>query len=219
MKIGPPLEVKVRGDFACFTRPEMKVERVSYPVMTPSAARGVLEAIFWKPEFHWQVREIAVLHPIRYFSILRNEVASRASARSAIGWEGTDKGYFADEDRQQRHTLALAGVAYIIRADTVLASHAQDENTAKFRDQFRRRVAKGQCHHMPYLGCREFTAFFGPSSEEDLPVDISDDLGQMLFDIDYPPDGSGRCRPNFFHAELQSGVMQIPAELYQSQGE
>ena len=119
-----PLEVKVWGDFACFTRPEMKVERVSYPVMTPSAARGVLEAIFWKPEFSWRIREIQVLQPIRYFSILRNEVNNVASQRSAQGWRKDGGGYFADEDRAQRHTLALRDVAYVIRADMALKSHA-----------------------------------------------------------------------------------------------
>src|SRR3954469_10065431 len=101
----PPLELKVWGERACFTRPEMKVERVSYPVMTPSAARGVLEAIFWKPEFSWRVREIRVLKPIRFFSILRNEVNSRASERAAKSWAGVDGGFFASEDRAQRNTL------------------------------------------------------------------------------------------------------------------
>src|SRR6476646_5828720 len=101
MEFDRPVEIKVWGEFACFTRPEMKVERVTYPVMTPSAARGVLEAIFWKPEFTWNIREIAVLKPIRYISILRNEVKSRASERSARGWMGTSDGFFASEDRAQ----------------------------------------------------------------------------------------------------------------------
>lgn len=215
MNTGPPLEVKIWGDFACFTRPEMKVERVSYPVMTPSAARGVLEAIFWKPEFHWQVREIAVLRPIRHFSILRNEVNSKAVVSTAKGWEIHGGGYFADADRAQRHTLALRDIAYIIRADIVLASHAQNEDVAKYRDQFRRRVARGQCHHMPYLGCREFAAYFGPPAEEDKPIGLSDDLGLMLLDMDYAPDKSGRGEPRFFHAWLESGVLQVPDYLYE----
>ena len=157
----PALEVKVWGEFACFTRPEMKAERVSYSVMTPSAARGVLEAIFWKPEFSWQVREIWVLNPIRHFSILRNEVNSKAAFATARGWGRTGGGYFADEDRAQRHTLALRDVAYLIKADMALAPHAT-EDIAKYRDQFRRRVNRGQCYHQPYLGCREFVASFGP---------------------------------------------------------
>src|SRR5215475_7765240 len=106
----PPLEVKVWGEYACFTRPEMKVERVSYDVITPSAARGVLEAIFWKPEFAWQIREIWVLNPIRHFSILRNEVNSKAPPCTARGWFQTRGSYFAEEDRAQRHTLGLRDV-------------------------------------------------------------------------------------------------------------
>src|SRR5262245_42567627 len=138
MANGPSLEVKVWGELACFTRPEMKSERVSYPVMTPSAARGVLEAIFWKPEFRWQVREICVLKDIRHFSILRNEVNNKAVVSTARKWANSGGGYFAEEDRAQRHTLALRDVAYLIRADVVLALHA-DADVAKYRDQFRRR--------------------------------------------------------------------------------
>src|SRR5713226_8066404 len=133
----PALEVKVWGVLACFTRPEMKVERVSYEVITPSAARGVLEAIFWKPEFAWQVREIWVLRPIRHFSILRNEVKSKAVVSTARGWAEEGGGYFAEDDRAQRHTLALRDVAYLIKADIVLKPHATDD-IAKYRDQFRR---------------------------------------------------------------------------------
>src|SRR5262249_9157319 len=113
----PPVEVKVWGERACFTRPEMKVERVSYPMMTPSAARGVLEAMFWKPEFVWRVREIWVLKPIRHFSIVRNEVKSVASEKTARSWASEGGGYFADQDCAQRHTLGLREVAYLIRAD------------------------------------------------------------------------------------------------------
>ncbi len=211
-----PLRVKVWGDFACFTRPEMKVERVSYPVMTPSAARGVLEAIFWKPEFHWRIREIKVLRPIQHFSILRNEVNSRASERSARSWEKDGGGYSADEDRAQRHTLALRDVSYVIVADTALAAHATAEHPAKYRDQFRRRVQRGQCHFPPYLGCREFAASFAEPPPEDRPLDLSMDLGLMLFDLDYADDGSGRGTPRFFEARLDSGVLHVPAELYQT---
>jgi CRISPR-associated protein Cas5d len=161
MGTGPPLTVKVWGDTACFTRPEMKAERVSYPMMPPSAARGVLEAIFWKPEFAWQIRGIWVLKEVRFFSILRNEVNSKVALSTARGWARSGGGYFAEEDRAQRHTLALRDVAYVIMADIVLAAHAT-EDIAKYRDQFRRRVNRGQCYHQPYLGCREFVAFFGP---------------------------------------------------------
>lgn len=209
----PPLEVKVWGDFACFTRPEMKAERVTYPVMTPSAARGILEAIFWKPEFSWQIREIHVLNPIRHFSILRNEVNSKASVRSARGWKGNRGGYYADDDRAQRHTLALRDVAYIIRAQVALKEHAT-EGEAKYRDQFRRRVNRGQCYHRPYLGCREFEAHFADPDGSEQPISLDDDLGRILFDIDYRPDGSGRGIPRFFNARLQNGIMIIPEELY-----
>ncbi|MCS6805828.1 MAG: type I-C CRISPR-associated protein Cas5c [Acidobacteriota bacterium] len=209
----PPVEVKVWGDFACFTRPEMKAERVSYPVMTPSAARGLLEAIFWKPEIHWQIRQIEVLKPIQYISIMRNEVNRKASIQSAQQWAKSGGGYFADEDRAQRHTLALYDVAYIIRADVVLAAHATDD-VAKYRDQFRRRVTRGQCYHRPYLGCREFAASFSDPDGAERPIDLTCDLGPMLFDLDYTPDRSGRGTPHFFSARLDCGILRIPPEEY-----
>jgi len=209
----PPLEVKVWGGIACFTRPEMKVERVSYDVMTPSAERGVLEAIFWKPEFSWQVREIWVLNPIRHLSILRNEVNSKAVISTAQKWVKDGGGYFAEDDRAQRHTLALREVSYLIKADIVLKSHATD-NIAKYRDQFRRRVERGQCYHIPYLGCREFAAYFSPPDRSEQALALTDDLGRMLFDLDYTSDGSGRGTPRFFLAHLKAGVLRIPTELY-----
>ena len=214
MAYSPPLEVKVWGDHACFTRPEMKAERVSYPVMTPSAARGVLEAVFWKPEFTWQIREIWVLKPIRHYSILRNEVNSKSTVSTAKKWAGSGGGYFAEEDRAQRHTLALREVAYLIKADIVLESHA-DDDVAKYRDQFRRRVDRGQCYHRPYLGCREFAAQFGPPDGSECAIDLSDDLGRMLFDLDYQEDRSTRGEPCFFPAWLERGVLRVPQELYQ----
>lgn len=215
MEFDRPVEVKVWGEFACFTRPEMKVERVTYPVMTPSAARGVLEAIFWKPEFTWGIREIAVLNPIRYFSILRNEVNSRASERSARGWISNDGGFFASDDRAQRNTLALANVAYIIRADVVLpvADRAQE---AKYRDQFRRRVARGQCFAQPYLGNREFTASFADPTTVDTPLPLTMDLGRMLLDLEYLPGGKGAATPLFFDAALQDGVLTVPTRSRQA---
>ncbi len=211
-----PVEVCVWGKLACFTRPEMKVERVSYEVMTPSAARGVLEAIFWKPEFQWQIREIRVLKPIRYFSILRNEVNGRANYTMGQRRARGEGGYYADEDRSQRHTLCLRDVAYAIAAD-VAVQPGIEEDEAKYRDQFLRRVWQGQCHSMPYLGCREFTASFGKevaASEEARLQDISADLGRMLFDLDYEHDGSGRGQPRFFHARLHRGVLRVPETLY-----
>ncbi|MEW6635680.1 MAG: type I-C CRISPR-associated protein Cas5c [Actinomycetota bacterium] len=231
MDNGPPLEVKVWGDLACFTRPEFGVERVSYEVMTPSAARGILEAIFWKPEFRWLVREIQVLNPIRRYSILRNEMNTTQSERAARSWERSGGGYYADEDRAQRHTLCLRDVAYIIRADIELKPHAS-AHPAKYRDQFRRRVKRGQCFNQPYLGTREFSAFFGPPDGDEQPIDLTDDLGLMLFDVEFLPDESGKvsyaghgpdgreivkgnARPKFFPARLEGGVLRVPAELYE----
>lgn len=216
-----PVQVCVWGKFACFTRPEMKVERVSYEVMTPSAARGILESIFWKPEFSWQIREIHVLRPIRYFSILRNEVNNRANYASAQRRLRGEDGYYADEDRSQRHTLCLRDVAYTIVA-SVLVRPGVEEDEAKYRDQFQRRVKRGQCHNMPYLGCREFTANFGPEPpplKEIYLQDITADLGQMLFDLDYREDGSGRGNPRFFHAWLKGGILHVPETLYRRRGE
>jgi CRISPR-associated protein Cas5d len=213
----PPLEVKVWGELACFTRPEMKVERVTYPVMTPSAARGILEAIFWKPQFVWQVREIWVLRPIRYFSLTRNEVNSRASERAARGWGESGGGYDATADRAQRHTLCLRDVAYVIRADVVLKPGISDD-PAKYRDQFRRRVRDGRCFATPYLGCREFAASFSLPDGTERPIEVTADLGLMLLDLDYLEDRSGRGLPRFFQARLERGILHVPAQSYEESG-
>ncbi len=222
--------VKVWGDFACFTRPENKVERFSYDVMTPSAARGVLESIAWKPEFKWRVREIWVLNPIKHFSILRNEVNAVASARSAQNWGRSGGGFYADEDRAQRNALILRDVAYVLQADIELASHATDPVT-KYREIFERRVDKGQARHQPYLGTREFSGYFAPPEAEDKPLEtLSDDLGRMLFDLEFTETKNGPIRyrkhgatgavwtqgkatPRFFSARLERGVLRVP-DLY-----
>lgn len=208
----PPLQVKVWGNLACFTRPEMKVERVSYPVMTPSSARGVLEAIFWKPEIQWQVRKIAVLRPILHYSILRNEVNSRAVVSSAKNGEP----YFAEEDRAQRHTLALRDVAYLIDAEIVVQPGVPYP-VKKYQEMFLRRVEQGQCFHRPCLGCREFAASFAAPDGSERPIELDDDLGLMLFDLDYEPGTSGRGTPRFFHARLERGILRIPPELYRQE--
>lgn len=228
----PSLEVKVWADYACFTRPEFSAERVSYPLMTPSAARGVLEAIFWKPEFRWLVREIQVLKPIQHFSIVRNEVNSWQSDHSA---KKADYHYYADETdkkagqkRTQRHTLGLRDVAYIIKADIELKPHAH-AHIAKYRDQFRRRVKRGQCHHQPYLGTREFSAFFGEPTEQDQPIAHSDELGLILLDMGFSATSKkeskltylthdknggtvthGTAQPKFFRARLENGILEVP---------
>ena len=204
-----PLEVVVWGPWACFTRPEMKVERVTYPVPTASAARGMLEAIFWKPEFVWDVHEIWVLKPIHYAAFLRNEVKSRASENAARRWATDGGGFDSTDDRTQRNTLALRDVAYLIRAQVVLKPDCAGD-AAKYRDQFRRRVAKGQCFAQPYLGCREFTASFGPPAGDERPEPITEDLGTMLWDLDYAPDASGRGAPRFIPVHIADGVILFP---------
>jgi CRISPR-associated protein Cas5d len=194
-----PLAIKVWSDFACFTRPEFKAERVSYEVMTPSAARGVLEAVFWKPEFTWVVSAIHVLNPIRHYSIRRNEVNKRMSARS----EPLD---IADSgNRAQRHSLVLREVSYVIEA-TVLVKPGVCEDAAKYRDQFRRRLDRGQCYHRPYLGCREFAADFALPDGNELPIPDTRDLGLMLWDIQYGVTNV----PVFFEAALDAGVLRVP---------
>jgi len=206
----PTLAVKVWGDFACFTRPEMKVERVSYPLPTPSGASGVLEAIFWKPEFVWRIKEIWVLNPIRYFSILRNEVTGRASERAAASWQKSGGGYDAPANRSQRHSLALRDVAYVFKAQ-IEVKQGVEADVAKYRDQFRRRVKGGRCFSTPYLGCREFSAHFAPLDGTEKPIKTTEHLGAMLHSLDYAADGSGRGTPRFFDASLENGVLYVPA--------
>jgi CRISPR-associated protein Cas5d len=202
----PPLEVKVRGPYACFTRPEMKAERVTYEVPTPSAARGLLEAIFFHPPMKWRVREIHVLKPIRHFSIMRNEVNLKASPAS--------DGISITDERTQRHTLALRDVEYLIKADIVCPDSDDPEATVKYRDQFRRRVARGQCYHRPYFGCREFAVDFVPPDGTEKPIDQTVELGLMLFDIDY----GTRNVPHFFEARLERGILRVPDALYEQRG-
>ncbi len=208
----------VWGDYACFTRPEMKVERVSYDVMTPSAARAVLEAILWKPAITWVVTKIEVLRPIRYTSIRRNEVASVISTRNALTAmkSGSGRlGLYIEEDRQQRAALLLRDVAYRIHARFHMKQDAGENNSpAKFAEMFKRRVEKGQCHYQPYLGCREFSAYFA-FDDIAIPIDDSRELGWMLYDMDF----SGEIpMPQFFQARMEEGVITLPPlhsqELY-----
>ena len=203
-----PVEVRVSGPLACFTRPEMKVERVSYPVMTPSAACGVLESIFWKPQFRWRIEEILVLAPIRRVSIRRNEIGERQTEQRARGWAraGGVGGAYAADQRVQRHTLALRDVDYVIRAQADVAPGGED--AAKYRDQFRRRVARGQCFARPYLGCREFAADFSEPDGSERAIPLTEPLGLMLHSVDFT--GGGRGEPRFFDAALDGGVLRVP---------
>jgi len=208
----PLLLARAFGPLACFTRPELKVERVSYPVMTPSAARGLLEAVLWKPAIQWHVERIRVLRPVRFVTFRRNEVNTRASppARAVVEKGGPVKPYFAEDDRAQRNTVALRDVDYLIEAHFTLTDRAgPDDNVAKFVDMFRRRVAKGQHFHQPYFGCREFVAHVIPADGAPEPIEESCDLGIMLWDIDYGPDGN---RPVFFAASLEQGVLKVPPD-------
>ncbi|SEN12112.1 type I-C CRISPR-associated protein Cas5c [Nonomuraea pusilla] len=204
----PPLVVEVEAPYACFTRPEFKTERMSYPVMTPSAAKGVLEAIFWKPEFGYQVTRIEVLKPIRWASIRRNEVSSMltmAWVREAMA--DTSVRFDAEADRDQRNMVCLRDVAYRIHAQVRLRPHATDPE-AKYRDQFRRRVERGACYSQPFMGVREFSASFRPDTGSE-PIRIDEKLGVMLHSIIYGPDGESY---RWFHAELRQGVLEIPRD-------
>ena len=198
------------GDWACFTRPEMKVERVSYDVMTPSAARGVVEAIYWKPEIRWQIDSITVLKPIRFVSVRRNEVKDKIGmglvSKAMKDGSGT-LSYCVDngDNRQQRATLMLRDVAYLIEAHFDILSGP--DNQAKHLDQFNRRARKGGCFTRPYLGCREFAAHFAlieadsEAPQGDASLAGERDLGWMLHDLDF---GKGK-QARFFRATMLDG--------------
>jgi CRISPR-associated protein Cas5d len=210
------VRLHVWGERACFTRPETKVERVSYDVMTPSAARGILEAIHWKPSVQWIVERIHVLKPIRFESIRRNEVGHKISARNAeaaMAAGSTDGlALIVEEDRQQRAATFLKDVAYVIDARFELTTRAnRDETEGKHLDMFRRRAEKGKCFHRPCLGTREFAANFAAIGADDPapfawepPAEL--DLGLMLLDIDF---AHGRT-PKFFRAVMRHGVVEVP---------
>jgi CRISPR-associated protein Cas5d len=230
--------LEVSGDFACFTRPEMKVERVSYDVMTPSAARAVFEAILWKPDIRWQVSKIEVLKPIKWINLRRNEVGCIASTRNietAMKLGAGQLGIYVEDERQQRAGLFLRDVKYRIHASFELRdsgfhkpnfSHLskrpvnigdselekEPNATVKFMSMFERRAAKGQCVNQPYLGCREFAADFelveAGVSQPEL-IPETRDLGYMLYDLDYS--NAADPKPLFFHAQMVNGAFHVPA--------
>lgn len=231
--------LEVTGDFACFTRPEMKVERVSYDVMTPSAARAVFESIVWKPVLRWHVTKIEVLKPIKWISIRRNEVGAVASTRNvqtAMSVGSGDLGLYVEEERQQRAGLFLRDVAYRLHAHFELRDPSfhksyfpylsrvpvnqgeedlgmmLDNNAAKFMSMFERRASRGQCVNQPYLGCREFACSFRLVEDvknEPKPIGETKDLGWILYDLDYSD--LTNLKPRFFKASLENGVVNIPS--------
>lgn len=200
----PSVTVQVWGDGALFTRPELKVERVSYPVMTPSAAVGVLEAIYWKPEMSWRVVAIEVLKPIRQFTQRRNETTDLASlADAATGQRRINTA----AHRVQRNAVCLKDVAYRIHAHVELRERATKPEAA-YRDQFRRRVSRGSCFSQPYLGTREFTAYFRDADDQE-PIELTEDFGIMLHSVDHSTTPTSFT---WFTARLDQGVLHVPAQ-------
>jgi CRISPR-associated protein Cas5d len=221
--------LEVSGPYACFTRPEMKVERVSYDVITPSAARAIFDAILWKPGIFWKVKRIEVLSPIKWISVRRNEVGAVASSRK--------KHIFIEDDRQQRAGLFLRDVKYRLFAEfdlipsekrgtiyNILPSYLhdkeeqktarEDETPSKYAAMFERRARKGQCFNQPYLGCREFSANFrlvNPLNEPAKPFQENRDLGWMLYDMDFSDPND--IKPMFFRPELKNGVIVVPDRM------
>lgn len=202
---------RIRGEYGCFTRPEFKTERVSYEVITPSAARGVFEAVLWKPAIRWHIRRIFLLSRPRFIQFKRNEVTRRASVGTAhrVMRSGQPQDYFADEDRAQRNTLALRDVDYAVEAEFRMTDRrGAEDNPNKFDDMFRRRLEKGQLHMQPYLGCREFPARIEPYGGTPAPLeDETRNLGLMLHDVRYSAAGN---KPVFFEARLERGVIDVP---------
>ena len=206
--------LEVSGPFACFTRPEMKVERVSYDVITPSAARAVFEAILWKPAIRWSIQRIEVLRPIRWTNLRRNEVSGVASTRNVQQAMNAGKGVLAqyiEEERQQRAGLFLRDVAYRLHASMEMVGEDSYGNPVKYIEMFQRRASRGQCINQPYLGCREFAANFRliENITTCVPaIDETRELGWMLHDLDFR--SATDPQPRFFNARMQAGVIDVP---------
>lgn len=212
--MGKGVKVRVWGDLALFSRPEMKVERCSYDMMTPSAARGILEAIYWHPGMRWIVDRIYLRKPVRFTSIRRNEVKSKISANNVLSvMNGGDKPLFisSKEDIVQRAAVLLRDVDYVIEAHFEMTDNAGPcDNPGKFKDIVMRRLRRGECYHMPYFGCREFPANFELFEQENVDtayIGEEKDLGYMLYDFDYsnPED----IQPMFFRAVLTNGILDV----------
>ena len=203
------VRVKVSGNFACWTRPENKVERVSYECMTPSAARNILDAICWRPEMRWVVTQISVLKPVAFQGLRRNEVQSKVSLADLKNGRRMAAGA-GSEEVTQRNTLALRDVAYVIEAYPHVYEPTAENHATKYMAMLNRRVERGQCYHRPALGCREFAAEFEPVAEGDRPHAVDIELGLMLYDIVFRPEGT---RAVFFEAKLRQGVLDTRPEL------
>ncbi len=205
------IKMEVWGDYACFTRPEMKVERVSYDVPTPSAARGMVESVYFHNGLRWIIDRIYVCKPIRFTNILRNEVASKISARNVLTEANGKKRSYIDRnaDIQQRATTMLRDVHYVIEAHFEMTDQANpSDNPGKFQDIVKRRLRSGQAYMQPYLGCRECTAHFRLWEGGDIPtIDETRDLGYMIFDMDYSD--LENIQPMFFRAQMVHGVIDL----------
>lgn len=216
--MGYGIKIRVRGDYALFTRPEMKVERVSYDVITPSAARGLIEAIYWKPAIRWVIDKIHVLNEIQFTNIRRNEVSEKISTREIIKRiNGSNEPFYLDATntdkkiRQQRAALVLKNVDYIVEAHFEMTEAAGEEDTVeKHYNMILRRLRKGQHFHAPYLGTREFGAKVELLEDKPIPPSAlhgERDLGWMLYDLDFT-DPQDIC-PQFFKAIMQDGVIDL----------
>ena len=213
--MGIGVKIKVWGDYALFSRPEMKVERCSYDVITPSAARGILEAIYWHPGLRWEIDRIHVLNPIRFTSVRRNEVKNKIPRNSVLSvYNGADKPLYLStkEEIVQRASLLLKDVCYVIEAHFEMTEKANDsDNPGKFKDIIMRRLKRGECYHMPYFGCREFPAHFCLCEDDEIHTIYAEvpekDLGFMLYDLDYTDPNN--IQPMFFRAVMKRGVINI----------
>ena len=213
--MGIGVKVRVWGDYALFSRPEMKVERCSYDVMTPSAARGILDAIYWHPGLKWKIDRIHVVRPIQFTSVRRNEVKSKISASSVLqAYNGGDKPLYISTkaDIVQRASLLLRDVEYVIEAHFQMTDQANEtDNPGKFKDIIMRRLRRGECFHMPYFGCREFPAHFSLCEEDEIRTAYDGveekDLGFMLYDMDFSDPEN--IQPMFFRAVMRRGVVDL----------
>lgn len=214
--MGYGVRVECWGDYALFSRPELKVERVSYDVITPSAARGILEAIYWHPGLRWHIDRIYVCNPIRFTNIRRNEVKDIVSSSNALSvMNGVKKEIYINTAKsiQQRAAMVLKDVRYIIEAHFEMTENAHDsDNQGKFKDIVMRRLKRGQCYHQPYFGCREFPVNFRLYQEDEVFTVYSEveekDFGIMLYDMDYESETSG-IQPMFYRAVMKKGVIEV----------